>query len=365
MDRTVIGILGCGVISNTYISDIQRLYQKLDIKAVADADLQRAKDHAAKYGIRKACTVEELLADGEITVIVNLTPPAFHVELNRKILLAGKHVFCEKPFALTLEQAQDICRLAADKGLYIGSAPDTFMGSSMKSCRKYLADGIIGKPLYACANMMNCGVETWHVNPGPFYQYGAGPLYDMGPYYFSALVSMFGSAESVQAMSGRGFEERTMYVKPHMGEKIPVEIPTHYAALMKMKSGMIVNLNFSFDIWYSTMPMLEVYGTDGTMTLPDPNMSGGNAKVYRKEQKLAESFGGTDLGEGNTFILPELYQNVGMYTRGLGVLDLAQAIENKTENTANGRLATHVIEIITGIMKSSETGEKYQLITSY
>ena len=187
----------------------------------------------------------------------------------------------------------------------------------------------------------------------------------MGPYYFSALLHMFGAVESVQALAARGFEERTIYSEPHKGEKIQVEVPTHYAALLKMKNGMIVNMNFSFDIWKSTMPMMEVYGSDGTLCVPDPNMSGGIPKIYRREQALAKVIGGVDTGEGQFFALPELYQNVGIYTRGLGVLDLARAIVNDTENLANGTMATHVIEIITGIMESAKNGTVYSMKTDY
>lgn len=364
MRKVKIGILGCGVISNTYIKDILRLYPELEIKAVADVDLEKVKAHAQLYHIANAYTVDELLADSEIEIVVNLTPPALHTELNRRILNSGKNVYCEKPFALTLKEAQETCELAAKQNLRIGSAPDTFMGSSLMTCRKLLNTGWIGKPLYVCANMMSSGVETWHAYPFNFYKYGAGPLYDMGPYYFSALITMFGAAESIQALSGKGFEERTIYSEPHKGETLQVEIPTHYAVLVRMKNGIIANINFSFDIWKSSMPMMEVYGTDGTLTVPDPNMSGGNAKVYRKEQKLAEVMGGVDTGEGESFTLPELYQNVGMYTRGAGVLDLAKAIVNNTENTANGTLATHVIEMITGTIASAEYGTIYHMTTT-
>ena len=184
-----IGILGCGVISNTYIQEIQRIYEKtLEIVAVADMDQARAKATAEKYQVPFALTVEELLAYKDIQLIVNLTPPMAHKELNMRILESGKHLFCEKPFALTVEDAQEVAQLAEEKGLYIGAAPDTFLTAPIQSCRKLLEDGWIGKPLYVTANMMSPGVETWHPSPRAFYAKGGGPLYDMAGYYLSTLI---------------------------------------------------------------------------------------------------------------------------------------------------------------------------------
>lgn len=364
--RTIkIGIIGCGVISNTYISDIKRLYRELEIAAVADVDLARAQSSAGKYGIAKACTVEELLADSEIELAVNLTPPAFHTQINRKVLQAGKHLFCEKPFALNLADAQEIVALAREKGLKLGCAPDSFMGSSLSTCRKLLQDNWIGRPLYVCVNMMNCGVETWHPQPENFYRQGGGPLFDMGGYYFTALVSMLGSVESVYAVAAKGYDERTVYTQERFGQSFPVEVPTHYSGIITMESGVIVNANFSFDIWKTTMPMFEIYGTDGTLMVPDPNMHGGTPKVYRKEQKLAACFGGVDNGDGEPFALPELAQNVGTYVRCLGVADLAEAIRNDCEPQVNGELAVHVLEAILGMMESAKSGQPYRLTTRY
>lgn len=361
-----IGIIGCGVISNTYIRDIQRLYpDRLKIAAAADADISRAAATAEKYEIPKACSVQELLADPEIELAVNLTPPALHTQINLQVLNAGKHLFCEKPFALTLEDAQRVAALAKEKGLLLGSAPDSFMGSSLTTCRKLLEDNWIGKPLCACMNMMSCGVETWHPQPENFYRKGGGPMYDMGGYYFSALVNMFGPAAQVYAAGRKGFQERTVYTKERFGQTFEVEVPTHYSAIVTMKNGMLVNANFSFDIWKTTMPMFEVYGTEGTMMVPDPNMHGGTPQVYRKEQRLAECFGGTDNGSGAAFALPELSQNVGTYVRGIGVAEMADALRENRRPRVNADFAIHVLEILIGIMKSAESGMPYTLTTDY
>ena len=367
MEQTKIGIIGCGVISNTYIRDIQRFYDKLYICACADVDTKLAAQHAAKYHIPTGCSVDELLSMDEIEIVVNLTPPQFHTEINRKILLAGRHLFCEKPFALTVEDAEEILQLAREKGLAVGSAPDTFMGSSLQTCNKLLRDGWIGKPLYATANMMSGGVETWHPAPANFYKEGAGPLYDMGPYYFTALTTLLGPLKSICAFSGTGFSNRRVYTGPYKGTTVPVETPTHYSGMAQLESGVIVSMNFSFDIWHSNLPMLEIYGTEGTLEVPDPNMSGGRPKVYRKERTLDTLYCDSEEAKAKLHVsaeVPELFPNIGEYTRGAGILDLAAAIREGRPPRACGALACHVIDAITGMMRSAESHEIYNMKTT-
>ena len=190
MRRFRIGILGCGYISNTYISDIQTFYKDLKIAACADLVPEVAMAQADKYGIAKSCTPDELLADDSIDIIVNLTPPDMHPEVNRKIIAAGKHLFCEKPFAPSLEEARQVLDMADRKGVRVGCAPDTFLSSGLQSMRFYLDAGIIGEPFFVTANMTDFGVETWHPNPLPYYTEYAGPMLDMAPYYLSALISL-------------------------------------------------------------------------------------------------------------------------------------------------------------------------------
>lgn len=358
-----IGILGCGVISHTYIQEIKRLYQPLlEICGVADLEHQRVKDTAEKYEIPGAYTVEELLGDPEIELVINLTPPIAHADMNRKILEARKHVFCEKPFALTVEEAQGIAKLASEKGLMIGAAPDTFLTGPMQSCRKMLDDGWIGKPIYVTANMMSSGVETWHPAPKAFYQKGGGPLFDMAPYYLSALINLFGPVEEVFAYGTKGYEERKVYSQPLRGSLIKVEVPTHYTAILKMKNGVLVNMNMSFDIWHSTLPKMEIYGTEGTMTLPDPNMSDGRVSVFRKEQMLGKVFGLEE--ETKSYEMPPLGQSVAMYTRGTGVAELAVSIEKGRVNQANVQIAIHIVEVINKIMESADKGCCCKIVTT-
>lgn len=367
MRNVNVGILGCGVISNTYIRDIKRFYPSLHLAACADVNVELAKSHAEKYQIPSGCSVEEMLAMEEVELVVNLTPPQFHMELNKKILQAGKHVFCEKPFAPTAAQARQVMDLADEKGLLVGSAPDTFLGSSLQTCRKILDDGWIGKPLYVTANMMSNGVETWHPAPANFYRQGSGPLYDMGPYYFTALAALLGPVKRVSAFSGTGFPVRKVYTGPLKGQEVLVETPTHYSGTAELVSGVIVSMNISFDIWHSNLPMFEIYGTDGTLEVPDPNMSGGRPRVYRKESTLDVLYDDsreTKEKQDTSVELPELYPHIGDYTRGIGVLDLACAIDEKRKPRVNAEMACHVIEAITGMMESAQDKKVYEMKTT-
>lgn len=362
-----VGILGCGVISRTYASDIQSFYKQLRIVACADANPAAARKLAEEFGIPKACTTEQLLQDPEVEIVINLTPPQFHVALDRQIIAAGKHLFSEKPFAPTLAEAEEVLALAEEKGVRVACAPDTFLASGLQSVRYYLDAGMIGKPFFVTANMTTFGVETWHPNPVPFYQQGSGPVMDMAPYYLSAIVSLLGPIESIGAFSVQPSKTRHVYAGPRAGEEIPVETPTHYTAILRLVSGVVVNLNVSFDIYKSGLPMFEIYGDGGTLSYPDPNFGGGNPSVYRKEQYLGTVYQDTEEARARKARfceLPELLPRVKDYSRGIGVLDLAKAIDEGREHRANGSLIRHITEAMEALISTANTNVFYRMTTT-
>ena len=362
-----VGILGCGVISRTYVSDIQAFYPRLKIVACADVSLALAEKLAREFDIPKACLTEELLADEAVEIVVNLTPPQLHVALDKQIIAAGKHLFSEKPFTPGVAEAGEIMTLAKAAGVRVGCAPDTFLSSGLQSVRWYLDRGLIGRPFFVTANMTTFGYETWHPNVEPFYRKGAGPLYDMAPYYLSAIVALLGPIESIAAFGTRGIEKRRLYVGARAGEEITPEVPTHYTAILRLCSGVVANLNVSFDIYRSNLPMLEIYGDGGTLAYPDPNFGGGAPRVYRKEQYIDPLFRDTDEARAlkeRFRELPELFPRLKDYSRGIGVLDLAAAIDSGRPNRAGGELATHITEAIEGLIQSAETGAFYRMRTT-
>lgn len=362
-----IGILGAGVISRTYLADIKAFYKNLEVIACADIDVELSQKLASEFGIKKAYTSEELLKDDEVEIVINLTPPQFHVELNKQIIAAGKHLFSEKPFAPNLKAAKEVLDLADAKGVKVGCAPDTFLASGLQSLRYYLDANLIGKPFFVTANMTTFGVETWHPNPAPFYTKNSGPLFDMGPYYLSAIVALLGQIESIAAFAAKGSDTRHIYVGREAGTDMKVELPTHYSSILRLKSGVVVNFNISFDIYRSNLPMFEIYGDGGTLTYPDPNFGGGTPRVYRKEQYTDTVYQKTEEAmtrKDRFYELPELYPRVKDYSRGIGVLDLAKAIEANSNNRANGSLIMHITEAIEGIMISSVNGEFYKMKTT-
>ena len=362
-----VGIIGCGVISRTYAGDIRAFYPELRVAACADVNPNLAKKLADEFDIPRACTTEELLGDSAIDIVLNLTPPQFHVALDRQIIAAGKHLFSEKPFAPNVAQALEILALAAQKGVMVGCAPDTFLASGLQSVRWYLDAGLIGKPFFVTANMTTFGVETWHPSPESFYSRGSGPQYDMAPYYLSAIVGLLGPIESIAAYNTCGLEKRRIYVGPRAGSDLRAEVPTHYTAIMRLRSGVLVNLNVSYDIYRSNLPMFEIYGNGGTLAYPDPNFGGGAPKVYRKEQFTDPVYRDTQEAKDRSrtfYELPELFPRPKDYSRGIGVLDLAKAIETGGKNRANGELIVHITEAIEGLMISSESGAFYRMTTT-
>ncbi|MFC5404122.1 Gfo/Idh/MocA family protein [Cohnella soli] len=348
MSKVKAGIIGCGNISSTYLNS-GKAFESFEITACADLDLARAQARAEEYGTR-ACSVEQLLADPDIAIIINLTIPLAHANVCLQALEAGKHVYVEKPLAVTREDGQKILALAESKGLLVGSAPDTFLGGGIQTCRKLIEDGLIGTPVAAIAFMLCGGHENWHPDPAFYYDVGGGPMFDMGPYYLTALVSLLGPIRRVTGSARVTFPERTITSAPKHGQKIEVKTPTHIAGVLDFHSGPIATLVTSFDVMAgSNLPNIEVYGSQGSLRVPDPNGFGG--PVYIRKP-------GADWTE-----VP-LTHGYFDQSRGIGVADMAEAIRTGRPHRASGKLAYHVLEAMHGFHDASLEGKHYEMRSS-
>jgi predicted dehydrogenase len=338
-NKVKVGIIGCGNISPNYIQHLQK-FDIIDLVATADIILERAHSKAAEFGIPLSGTDEELLSNPEIEIVVNLTPPLVHAEVSLMAIEAGKNVQSEKPLAVTREDGKKILVRAKEKGVRVGGAPDTFLGGGLQTCRKLIDDGWIGRPVAAVAFMAGHGMEMWHPNPEFFYKFGAGPMFDIGPYYLTALVNMLGPVRRVTGSASISFPERLVTSQPLYGQKIKVEVPTHVAGVLDFESGVVASLITSFDIWGSTLPRIEIYGTEGSLSVPDPNIFGGPVRVKRA--------GAQDWSE-----VPLTHNaDVG---RGIGVADMATAIRSGRPHRTSGELAYHVVDLMNSIIEASSS----------
>jgi len=335
-----VGVIGCGNISSNYIKHMQA-FEILDVAALADLDPMRAAGKAAEHGVACACSVEELLADPSIEIVVNLTVPSVHAQVTLAALQAGKHVHSEKPLAITREDGQHILETAKRTGLRVGCAPDTFMGGGLQTCRALIDDGVIGVPVAATAFMCSHGPESWHPNPGFFYKTGAGPLFDVGPYYLTALVSLLGPVQRVTGSARISTPERMITSQPYHGTRIQVEVPTHVTGLLDFASGAIATLITSFDVWSANLPRIEIYGTLGSLSVPDPNIFGGPVLVR-----------GCDENEWREAPLTHSAE-VG---RGIGVADMADGLHTGRPHRASVEMAYHVLDLMHAIVDSSDSG---------
>lgn len=331
MQRTKIGIVGCGAISGIYLTAPRR-FDILEITACADLDLERARARAAEYGVPRACTVAELLADPEIEIVVNLTIPKAHAEVALAAIAAGKSVYNEKPLAISREDGRRMLAAAAERGVRVGCAPDTFLGAGLQTCRKLIDDGVIGRPVAGTAFMVSPGHESWHPDPDFYYQPGGGPMFDMGPYYLTALVSMLGPVRRVTGSTAVTYPTRTITSQPKYGQTITVNTPTHVAGVLDFAAGAVGTIITSFDVWGANLPLLEIYGTEGSLSLPDPNGFGGPVRV---RQARTSTWNEIPLSHG--------YSD---NNRGIGVADMAYALRSGRPHRANGELAYHVLDIM-------------------
>lgn len=348
-EKLTVGIIGCGNISDIYLTNMTQTFRNVVLKACADIIPEKAMEKAEEYGIAH-CTVDEMLADPEIDLVVNLTIPQAHFEVSRSILESGKHVYSEKPLAIEVEDGRALLDLAEEKALILGCAPDTFMGGGIQTCKKLVDDGWIGIPIGATVFMGYSGPESWHPAPAFLYHKGAGPLFDIGSYYLTALVALFGSIEKISGSAKITFPERTITSEPLYGEKIVVEEPTHVTAMLNFANGVTVTLTMSFDVSGSVIPNMELYGNKGTIIGPDPNTYGGPVRYCA---------GNPDNWDNIPVLFP-FTEN----SRGLAVHDMAKALLEGRDFRSNGKVAFHVLEALHGIIKSSDAGEVYCMSSS-
>jgi predicted dehydrogenase len=340
VDRVGIGFIGCGNISAAYLK-AARGFPILDVRGVADLNKAAAEARAAEFGL-KAMSVEELLADPSVEIVVNLTIPKAHVEVGLRAVAAGKHVHSEKPLGIATAEAKQLVEAAKAKGVRLGAAPDTFFGGAQQTSRKLVDEGAIGTPLGGTAFFMCPGHERWHPNPAFYYLDGGGPMLDMGPYYVTSLVNLLGPVESVAGVATKLRDERLVTSEPLKGTKIPVEVATHVAGTMKFVSGAVVSIAMSFDVPRHQHSPIELYGSDASLLVPDPNHFGGEIMLATASEDWK--------------VVPTEHAYADGNYRVIGVADMADAIRNRRPHRASGELAYHVLEVMEAFQRSSDSG---------
>lgn len=352
MKNVKIGILGVGAISGIYLKNLTEMFHEVEIAGICDMMKERAEKAQTEYNIPKVYNdMEEMLADPEIEIILNLTRPYEHYSTTKAALLAGKNVYSEKPLAATYEEGKELLDLAQEKGLLLGGAPDTFLGAGIQTCRRLIDSGLIGRPIGAEARMVCHGHESWHPDPEFYYQHGGGPMMDMGPYYITALINLMGGVKGLSAMTAKSFDQRIITSAPKRGKAVDVEIPTHVTGMLRFESGAIGTILTTFDVYYNQQAFLEVYGTEGTIKVPDPNRFAGDIYLLRPED-----------GEFKKMpLLTDYKEN----SRGLGVADMAKALRTGREFRADGQQMLHVLEVLTAFDISNDQEKYIELKSRY
>ncbi len=341
-----VGVIGCGNISSIYLKAGQ-VFDVLDIVACSDLDPGKAQAQAEKFGVPRVCSTDELLADPEIDIVVNLTTPDVHAEIALAAIEAGKHVHTEKPLAVTRADGRRVIEAADRVGLRVGCAPDTFLGAGGQTCRKLIDDGAIGRPVAATAFFTCRGHESWHPNPEFYYKRGGGPMFDMGPYYLTTLVNLMGPVRRVTASARATFAHRTITSQPFAGKVIDVEVPTHVAGVLDFESGAVATILTSFDVHAANLPRIEVYGTEGSLSVPDPNTFGGPVRIWRSKEKGWEDV--------------PLTHGYAENSRGIGPADMACALSSGRPHRAAGELAFHVLDIMQAFHEASDSDAHVEL----
>jgi predicted dehydrogenase len=347
--RVNVGVIGCGVVSTDYFSILPQ-FPLLNIVACADLNEERARAKAAAYHIPKVCRPHELLADPEIELVVNLTPPGAHAEIGMSTLQNGKALYTEKPLTVKREEARQLLDLASARGVLVGCAPDTFLGAPLQTCRKLIDEGQIGQPIAVNACMLTHGPEDSHPDPAFYYQPGGGPLFDMGPYYLTSLVSLLGPIRRVAGTVKKTSPQRIITSQPNYGTTIEVDTPTHISGILEFASGVVGTLTTSFEVWATEIPAIEIYGTEGTLSIPDPSFFGGPIRLK--------------CGRASSWETLPLLSHPYRDGRGLGVVDLARALRSDGRPRAGGTLAYHILDVMHAFYESSQAGRYIDLASS-
>ncbi len=342
MDQSLnIGIVGAGTVSRAYLTTLSRL-DGLRLTVVTDLDRDRAKDLAQRAGdtVAVADNTEALIAREDVDAVLNLTVPAAHADVTQAALGAGKHVFSEKPLATTREEAGAILTHAQRAGLRVGCAPDTVLGVGIQTARRVIDDGLIGIPIAATAFMTGPGHEAWHPDPEFYYQPGGGPLLDMGPSYLSALVHLLGPVTHATGAASQPHHERTIASGPRAGTRLPVHVDTHVTGILHHASGTLTTLVMSFDVPATRLPWMEIYGSTGSLSVPDPNRFDGSPAV-----SVGEAWKPLPYTVG--------YQPGGL---GVGLGDLAEALRTGRPHLASAELAAHVLDVMLTLLDAAHQG---------
>ena len=347
-----IAMIGVGAISGIYLKNITETFKGLELIGVCDLIRSRAEKAREDYNVPKIYdTMHDAFTDPDVDIILNLTRPYEHYAVTKGALLAGKHVYSEKPLGADWSEGQELFSLAQEKGLTIGGAPDTFLGAGIQTCRRLIDDGWIGDPIGAAAFMVGHGHETWHPDPEFYYKRGGGPMMDMGPYYITALVNLLGEVSGVTGVTRSAFPTRTITSKEHFGEVVTVDVPTSVTGILQFSSGAVGTIFTTFDVYYKDSARLEVYGTKGTIIAPDPNTFGGPVKLLRPE-------------DGEMKEIPLLY-GYKENSRALGLADMAAAVADKRDPRADGQQILHVLDVLTAFERSNETKAYLPLTSKY
>ena len=334
-----VAVIGAGNISKQYLDNLT-VFPDLKVHVIADLFEDAAEARAKEYGIAQWGGVDAALNHPDVEIIVNLTIPAAHVEVATAAVNAGKHVWTEKPFSLDRDSGLGLLKAADAAGIRLGCAPDTFLGAGLQTARRLIERGDIGTPLTAMTTFQTPGPESWHPNPAFLFQYGAGPLFDMGPYYLTALVQTFGSIRKVAAVGSKSQEIRVIGSGPKAGEEFTVEVPTHVSAMAQFENGQSSHSVFSFESPRQRMGFVEITGTEATISLPDPNHFTGEVRLWRA-------------GDEEWTVIPATGPSQG---RGMGVLDMARSLRAGVPHRATGNLAYHVLDTMVSISESMESG---------